>query len=90
MKVLMKNLIIATLFASLSVVSFAHPGGADENGCHFKKGIGRHCHAQNEGKYIPLTEEKRLKKLHRETCNSIDGEGRKVRVDLYGKPCRNR
>ncbi len=86
----MKKLIFAALVTMLSVSVYSHPGGVDENGCHFKKGIGRHCHAQNEGKYIPLTEEKRLKKLHSETCHSIDAEGRNVRVDLYGKRCRNR
>ena len=86
----MKKFIFAILLTSFTAIVSAHPGGVDEKGCHFKKGIGRHCHAQNEGKYIPLTEEKRLKKLHKETCNSIDADGRKVRVDLYGKSCRNR
>jgi hypothetical protein len=78
--VLAINLIVTTVLA--------HGGGLDQSGCHNTKTGGRHCHGENTGKYIPMSEEMRLKKLHKDTCNSIDAEGRKVKVDLYSKRCR--
>lgn len=78
--------VMAALLVHSSV--FAHRGGLDEHGCHNTKAGARHCHGESEGKYIPMTEEKRLEKLHRDTCKSLDAEGRKVRVDLYGKKCK--
>jgi hypothetical protein len=80
-----------TLFAFwiLPLAALAHGGGLDEYGCHSKKEV-RHCHGQNVGKYIPEKETTRVKKLHDSTCNSIDGEGRPVRRDLYGKRCNKR
>jgi hypothetical protein len=81
--------ILFLLAINLSMTTaFAHGGGLDQSGCHNTKAGGRHCHGENNDKYIPLTEEMRLKKLRKDACNSIDAEGRKVRVDLYGKRCR--
>lgn len=41
----MKKLLIATVFAVLSIAAFAHSGGTDRNGCHLdhKTGV-YHCH----------------------------------------------
>lgn len=86
----MYKAILAVLVLTASSYAFAHAGGVDEKGCHNTKAGARHCHGENAGKYIPMTEEKRIEKLHKDTCNSIDGEGRKARVDLYGKKCRSR
>jgi hypothetical protein len=76
-------------FLVLPLVALAHGGGVDEHGCHSKKEV-RHCHGQNAGKYIPKKESTRIKKLHDSTCNSIDGEGRQLRRNLYGKRCNVR
>jgi hypothetical protein len=84
----MKILAMIT-FLLVSLSAFAHRGGVDAQGCHSKK-IVRHCHGQNAGKYIPEKETMRIKKLHDSTCNSIDGEGRPLRRDLYGKRCNKR
>lgn len=83
----MKKMIFAlSLLSAFSGQVFAHGGGVDEHGCHEKKGV-RHCHGENVGKYIPMNEEKRLEKLHRDNCNSITADGDKVRHDVYGKKC---
>jgi hypothetical protein len=80
-----------TFFAYLMfpLAVLAHGGGIDEHGCHSKNQV-RHCHGKNAGKYIPEKETTRIKKLHDNTCNSIDGEGRPLRRDLYGKRCNKR
>ena len=58
------SMAIAPIFTN---PAHAHGGGLDENGCHnVKKDGSRHCHGENTGKYIPMTEEKRLEKLHNE------------------------
>lgn len=81
--------ICLAMVSNFANLAHAHGGGVDVNGCHNVKRDGsRHCHGENEGKYIPMTEEKRLQKLHKDSCNSIDADGRKVRVDPYGKKCR--
>ena len=77
------------VYLMFPLAAFAHGGGVDEHGCHSKKQV-RHCHGQNAGKYIPEKETTRIKKLHDSTCNSIDGEGRPLRRDLYGKRCNKR
>lgn len=73
----------------LPLAAIAHGDGVDEHGCHSKNQV-RHCHGQNAGKYIPEKETNRIKKLHDSTCNSIDGEGRSLHRDLYGKRCNKR
>jgi hypothetical protein len=84
----MLKIVFVLAISLASVTASAHGGGLDQNGCHNVKAGGRHCHGENEDKYIPMTEEKRLQKLHKDSCSSIDAEGRKVRVDPYGKRCR--
>jgi len=73
-----------------STWALGHAGNVDKHGCHYQAGIGRHCHGANAGKYIPDPEAKRLERLRRDNCNSIDADGQRVRFDVYGKPCRNR
>jgi hypothetical protein len=84
----MKILAMIT-FLMCSISAFAHGGGVDAQSCHSKNSV-RHCHGENKGKYIPEKETTRIKKLHDTTCNSIDGEGRPLRRDLYGKRCNKR
>jgi hypothetical protein len=84
----MFKILFVSVMILASTTANAHGGGVDQNGCHNTKAGARHCHGENEGKYIPMTEEKRLQKLHKDSCNSIDAEGLKVRVDPYGKRCR--
>ncbi len=79
-----------TLFALALNKAFAHGGGVDKAGCHMQKNVGRHCHGVNAGKYIPEPEEKRIARQRKETCNSHDADGEKIRHDFQGKPCRNR
>ena len=81
------------LIAALLVVNggaFAKSGGVDKNGCHTPSEGKRECFGENKGKYIPEAEEKRMIRQHKEACSGVDGEGRKIRFDAYGKPCRNR
>lgn len=86
----MKKVIFAALAVLVAGSAFAGSGRTDENKCHTKKNYARECFGENEGKYIPVSEEKRLAKLRYDTCHSLDGEGRRVKFDLYGKPCRSR
>jgi hypothetical protein len=90
MKSTVSKLALAAIVLSTCLLAYPHAGGLDKYGCHIKKDIGRHCHGEAAGKYIPEEEPKRIKKLHDATCNQQSPEGYFPKKDLYGKRCNRR
>jgi hypothetical protein len=90
MQITIAKFTLSVLTLTSSICVYPHAGGLGRYGCHTKKNIGRHCHGENAGKYIPEEEPKRIKKLHDATCNQQSPEGYFPKKDLYGKGCNRR
>ncbi len=84
------RLAIVHILLATCINAYPHAGGLDKHGCHTQKNVGRHCHGENAGKYIPEAEDKRIEKLHKATCDQRSPEGYYPKYDLYGKRCNAR
>jgi hypothetical protein len=89
LKITMQKLLFSLLIIAAAGTAFAKSGGVDNNNCHTTSEYVRECFGKNKGKYIPVSEAKRIENLHISVCSGLDGDGRKPKFDYYGKRCRN-